>query len=168
MARLIVSRILNLCVFVQNEVKYNVTHSLFEHNSAQEGGAVHLRAELGAYFTNCTFMHNKAVTEGGAVKILNSLSSGDRRAEITVTSCKFQNNSAGSNIAEDLLLGTQTRGGAAIFDGAGIQLLAEQNTFENNQAAEGGAISVRSIASCKIDNNKYSPFLVSAQYLELS
>jgi len=59
-------------------------------------------------------------------------------------------NSAGSNLFEDALYGTQTGGGALLATGNGVDLTLMQNFFEFNEAAEGGAVNINGIGDCNI------------------
>jgi len=125
-----------------------------EYNSAREGGAVNLRADVRANFLNSTFYYNTATVEGGALKALNPLNSGDRRSRINITDCSFERNAVGSNPEEDLIHWTNSRGGVGIFTGSGIELLSERNHFENNNAGEGGVFFISAAAGCKIVDNE--------------
>ena len=113
---------------------------------------MHVRGDVDITMDGCTFESNKAITEGGAIKVRNFISAGDELARFRMTNSIVVENGAGTNLFEDRLYGTETEGGAILAEGSGIELELENNTFKRNLASNGGALSIYAVADCNIDN----------------
>jgi len=140
------------------------SHCIFSHNDATGdndgmGGAVYAMntgsvSQTLTEFIDCTFEHNHAYGEGGAIKFTND-------AQTNITGCKFVDNSAGYGggaimmyVAENMhIVNCLFDGNYANNSGGGaIKTLQAQSsinffncTFVNNQAlgyAEGGAANL--------------------------
>ena len=135
----------------QNDVMFDINTAKFTNNSAGEGGAIHGRGNVDVTTDNCTFERNRALVDGGAVKVRNFFSSGDDLARFRMTNSTFTENKAGSNLFEDRIYGTETEGGAIVAEGNGIELELLNNTFKRNLASNGGALSIYAVAACNIN-----------------
>ena len=62
-------------------------------------------------------------------------------------------NGAGTNLFEDRLYGTETRGGGIFADGSGTILTLRSNQFRGNNASNGGALNIYAVADCNIELN---------------
>ena len=102
---------------------------------------------------DCTFQKNRAVTEGGAVKVQNFASAQFGLAYFQMNNSRVLGNEAGTNLFEDRLYGTETQGGGILAEGSGIDLELENSTFRGNLASNGGALSIYAVAACNIDRN---------------
>ena len=102
---------------------------------------------------NCTFQKNRAVTEGGAIKVRNFASSEVGLAYFRMSNSRVVENEAGTNLFEERLYGIETQGGGIFAEGSGIDLDLENNTFRRNLASNGGALSIYAVADCNIDRN---------------
>jgi len=101
-------------LYGENDARYLVNSCTFTENVADEGGAILTQGDVDVFFHLCTLTDNSALREGGAIKILNFKSGGSELARIEITNCILIGNSAGSNLFEDALYGTQTGGGALL------------------------------------------------------
>ena len=62
-------------------------------------------------------------------------------------------NGAGTNLFEDRLYGTETRGGGIFAEGSGIILELRDNHFKGNNASNGGALNIYTVADFIIEPN---------------
>jgi hypothetical protein len=124
--------------------------SLFENNSAANGGAVYLRFAAGVgTFTNTTFKDNRTRSAtngwGGAILLWGG-------AQLTLRGCDFDGNSARfggaihnqfANVGLVVEQGTLVRNNAAIQSGGGLWLQAgttviDRSVIANNRANDSG------------------------------
>ena len=123
----------------------------FVDNTANEGGAIHVRGDVDVIIDRCAFKRNRAVIEGGGVKVRNFASATDELVLFRITNSTIVDNAAGNNLFEDRLYGRETQGGAIMAEGNGIELELLNNTFNRNVASNGGALSIYAVAYCNID-----------------
>ena len=137
----------------QHDVLLVIRSSTFLDNSANEGGAMDVWGDVAIEVDDCTFEKNRAVTEGGAVKVRNFASAEVGLAYFQMNNSRVLGNEAGTNLFEDRLFGTETQGGGILAEGSGIDLKLENSTFIGNLASNGGALSIYAVAACNIDRN---------------
>ena len=111
---------------------------------------MHVRGDVDVAMDDCTFKRNKAITEGGAIKVRSFISAGDELARFRMVDSIITDNGAGTNLFEDRLYGTETEGGAILAEGSGIELELLNNRFKRNLANNGGALSIYAVADCNI------------------
>ena len=111
---------------------------------------MHVQGDVDVAMDDCTFKRNKAITEGGAIKVRNFVSAGDEMARFRMMNSAVVDNGAGTNLFEDRLYGTGTEGGAILAEGGGIELDLLNNAFNRNTASNGGALSIFAVADCNI------------------
>ena len=129
---------------------FDINSTRFVNNSAEDGGAIDVRGDVDVAMDNCTFKGNRALVEGGAIKVRNFRSSGDELSRFRMTNSIVTENGAGTNQFEDRLYGSETQGGAILAEGSGIELELLNNTFKRNMAFNGGALSIYAVAHCNI------------------
>ena len=116
---------------------------------------MHVRGDVDVVMDNCIFESNRAITEGGAIKVLSFTSAGDERAQFRMTNSTVVDNKAGTNLFEDRLYGTETHGGGILAEGTGIEMELLGNTFSRNVASNGGAMRIYVVVDCDIgDGNR--------------
>ena len=120
-------------------------------NAAGEGGAIHTRGDVDVAIDNCKFEENKAMIEGGAVKVRNYASAENELARFRIRNSTIVDNGAGINLSEERLFGTETQGGGILAEGSGVELELVNNMFNSNVASNGGALSIFVVADCNID-----------------
>ena len=125
----------------------------FVDNTANEGGAVHVRGDVDVIIDRCAFKRNRAVIEGGAVKVRNFASATDELVLFRITNSIATENRAGIELFEDIVLGKETQGGAILAEGNGIELELLNNMFSRNTAFGGGALSIFDVVSCNIEED---------------
>ena len=131
-------------IVLQDEIRADIRNSVFEDNSARNGGALnadnHCRLEL----VNCTFSRNKAIGSIGSVGSGGAISA-LRQVKVHITSCMFQD-----NFAQYL--------GGAIHGGIDVLIQIEDTNFTRNEASVGGVFGIMNqaklgIARCLFEDN---------------
>ncbi|MEM1182971.1 MAG: choice-of-anchor Q domain-containing protein [Acidobacteriota bacterium] len=122
----------------------SVTDSLFIDNEAgDEGGAIERSDSSGvSEIRNTIFRNNRsaALDSGGGGALANNSSSG----RVTLIDCLFEQNQS---------LG---RGGGALFDGSGSEIIISGTSFLHNLAAEGGGLAIDDGDSAFLTNSTLS------------
>lgn len=128
--------------------------SLFEGNSAREGGAIHVAGVALLQLVGCTFSQNYARSNGGAVEALGGT--------IAIDSCTFTGNGRLPGNS-----GLTVRGGAIYNNGTTVTV--SNSAFNANEAVQ-GAVAVKtlhtqkfSFRSCAFTHNLTSPGSYSLQ-----
>ena len=135
----------------QSDASFDIRDSTFVENSAFEGGAVYAWGDVDIDVGRCAFERNRALREGGALKLRNFGSGGSELARFRMNGSALVENGAGSNLFEDRLLGKKTQGGGVLAEGSGLVLEFVDGAFRRNVASNGGALSIRAVGDCIID-----------------
>ena len=119
-------------------ITVDMENCTFTSNKAQSGGAIYVAGNLNA--KNCTFDANWATANnGGAIY-------GDTGADITMTSCVFNDNISKGSEADT--------GGGAIYSLSALTL--NSCDFDSNKASKnGGAILLMGDAVAKLDKSTF-------------
>lgn len=158
----------------------------FEGNSAGAGGAVFARASR-ASFIGCDFIGNAALTDGGAIRTVDSLleieacsfvenEGGDRGGAIHATiGAELEPGGAFTVLSSAFAGNEASTGGAIRYDATSAthQLRIENSTATGNQASSGGGIyaspgvaGVLAIGSSAVCGNS-SPQIVATDPVQL-
>jgi len=128
-------------IYAEMDCKCDISNSIFFGNNAEEGGAISTRNAVDLDVMDSQFMNNSATEDGGAVKSEHHALSRGSASLFTFTNCEFENNNAGSDLAEIAVHSISTRGGGILVIGRGQYVRIIGNTFRNNSASEGGGIA---------------------------
>lgn len=135
-----------------SEASPTIRYCVFEKNvSYWHGGAIYVTGPGRPAIEKCTFIGNHAYFQGGGIAVRNQDPwTNSLYSQITVSGCRFYNNSAG-------------QGGALYVSGSDDlpELVANNTLFESNQAKdEGGAVFLRgalglanTLANCTFVHN---------------
>ena len=138
---------------------YTHGNAIFNHNTAEEGGALHLDRSLFTCESNCTFIGNTARTKGGAIHAIDSIISIGKEwftYQDTITSPRllsFLNNHAKEGGGISLERNAEIHGPLTSMHIFSIQLI-------NNTADKGAAIYINDYGNC----NNPKCFLRMANY----
>jgi hypothetical protein len=116
-------------IMLSGNARPTIRNSIFRGNDSDDYGAAIYATNASPLLDNCEFENNEAYAFGGAVYVVDS-------GETVITGCSFVDNRTHHSDG----------GGAAIFaytsSAAGLNLLIQDCTFEQNVGSEGGALVV--------------------------
>ena len=78
-------------------------------------------------------------------------SGGAELARFRMNASVLEENRAGTNLFENRLFGAKTQGGGIVAEGSGLMLEFVGSVFRRNVASNGGALSIRAVGDCIID-----------------